>query len=72
MHAGKENIINKIESEVFEIAFNTEGSRVQQVFQNQPESYFASGPWSRGGGERGGEAEKRRMSLQSILEFEGF
>ncbi|KAK6913968.1 Cupin 1 [Dillenia turbinata] len=42
--AGQENVMNQLEKEAKELSFNTRAEEVEEIFNNQKDSYFVAGP----------------------------
>lgn len=60
--AGKDNVMNQVETEAKELAFNVEGQEADRIFNNQKQSYFVPQHGQR-------EEGSRRHPLNSILDF---
>lgn len=58
---GKENIINQLDEEAMELTFNMAAREVEEMFQQQGQSYFMAAP-----------QESKKEDLVSILDFAGF
>ncbi|KAF3457105.1 hypothetical protein FNV43_RR01762 [Rhamnella rubrinervis] len=65
--AGKESMMNQVEREAKEVAFNVEGEDMEQIFNKQKLSYFVPQQQSQQQGQRG-----RDQPLSSILDFADF
>lgn len=63
---GRENIMNEVDREAKELAFNIEGKQADEIFKSQRESFFTEGP--KGGQRRSSE----RSPLMSILKLAGY
>ncbi|KAJ4822089.1 hypothetical protein Tsubulata_041574, partial [Turnera subulata] len=64
--AGKNNIMNEVEREAKELAFNVPGEQVEKIFKNQKESHFVAGPR-----QRQGEKQGRGHPLETVLDLPG-
>ncbi|KAF8401727.1 hypothetical protein HHK36_012673 [Tetracentron sinense] len=64
--AGRENVMNQVEREAKELAFNIPGREIEQIFKNQGQSYFLPGPHQRQ------QREEGHGPLEAILDFVGF
>ncbi|XP_031278080.1 vicilin GC72-A-like [Pistacia vera] len=71
--AGKINIMNQVEREAMEIAFNVPARLIERIISDNPkESYFVAGPeLARPEGEQQRE-EGKGHSLPSVLDLVGF
>lgn len=67
MHAGKESMVNEVEREAMELAFNVGGEDMEQIFNKQKLSYFVPQQQSQQQGQ-----QRRDQPLASILDFAGF
>lgn len=67
---GKINIMNQVEREAMEIAFNVPARLIERIFSNNPkESYFVAGPELAGPEEEQQREEGRNYSGLSILDL---
>ncbi|XP_031737745.1 vicilin Car i 2.0101 [Cucumis sativus] len=64
--AGRENIMNEVDREAKELAFNVEGKQAEETFKSQKESFFTEGP------EGGRGRSRERTPLLSILKLTGY
>lgn len=64
--AGRENIMNEVDREAKELAFNVEGKQAEEIFKSQKESFFTEGP------EGGRRRSTERSPLLSILKLAGY
>ncbi|XP_038882302.1 vicilin Car i 2.0101 [Benincasa hispida] len=64
--AGRENIMNEVDREAKELAFNVEGKQAEEIFKSQKESFFTEGP------EGGRRRSMERSPLMSILKLAGY
>ncbi|KAG6582312.1 Vicilin-like antimicrobial peptides 2-1, partial [Cucurbita argyrosperma subsp. sororia] len=64
--AGRENIMNELDREAKELAFNVEGKQADEIFRSQRESFFTEGP------EGGRRRSTERSPLLSILKLAGY
>ncbi|KAI3947011.1 hypothetical protein MKW98_003574 [Papaver atlanticum] len=62
--AGRENVMNQMSREAKELGFNVQAKEVEEIFNNQKESFFLPGPQQ--------QQQKHDVPLNSIYDFAGF
>ncbi|KAI3875874.1 hypothetical protein MKW92_042048 [Papaver armeniacum] len=72
--AGKENVMNQISREAKELGFNVEATEVEEIFNNQKESFFLPGPQQQQQQQKQqkGEEGVHHVPLSSIYDFAAF
>ncbi|XP_026450647.1 vicilin-like antimicrobial peptides 2-2 [Papaver somniferum] len=59
--AGRENVMNQMSREAKELGFNVQAKEVEEIFNNQKESFFLPGPQQ--------QQQKHDVPLNSIYDF---
>ncbi|MCL7042585.1 hypothetical protein MKW94_026608 [Papaver nudicaule] len=71
--AGRENVMNQISREAKELGFNVQAREVEEIFNNQKESFFLPGPQQQQQQkQQKGEEGMHHVPLSSIYDFGAF